>query len=187
MFHFDPPRKNHQLANWCCLFHVDAVVDCDTRLQVRDVEESRTHIVAKAFQLAGALPRRAGGPGFQTQKNEHHDRRDHERDQGESGRPGKSWPSRRIFLHTAQSYRKKVPPPTPDGREGRLFPPEQSWKTSTLVNELTAGGNKFLPQLTRGTIGIAKKMSISGNRRLNLASLCDRTQCGACAFSLGGF
>jgi hypothetical protein len=22
----------------------------------------------------------------------------------------------------------KIPPPTPDGREGRLFPPEQSWK-----------------------------------------------------------
>src|SRR5712671_2769320 len=92
-----------------------------------------------------------------------------------------------IFFIRLRGYRKKVPPPTPDGREGRLFPPEQSWKTLTLVNELTAGGNKFLPQLTRGTIGIAKKMSISGNRRLNLASLCDRTQCGACAFSLGGF
>ena len=38
---------------------------------------------------------------------------------------------------------KKVPPPTPDRREGRLFPPEQSWKTSTLLNELLAGGNKF--------------------------------------------
>ena len=25
-----------------------------------------------------------------------------------------------------RSYPKKLPPPTPDGREGRLFPPEQS-------------------------------------------------------------
>jgi hypothetical protein len=39
---------------------------------------------------------------------------------------------------------KKLPPPTPDGREGRLFPPEQSLKTLTLLNELPAGGNKFL-------------------------------------------
>src|SRR6266478_7071339 len=31
---------------------------------------------------------------------------------------------------------KKVPPPTPDGREGRLFPPEQSSKTLRLLNEL---------------------------------------------------
>ena len=42
---------------------------------------------------------------------------------------------------------KKVPPPTPDGREGRLFPPEQSWKTALLVTELGFGRNKIL----RGT------------------------------------
>ena len=38
---------------------------------------------------------------------------------------------------------KKVPPPTPDRREGRLFPPEQSWKTLTVLNDLLAGSNKF--------------------------------------------
>jgi len=38
---------------------------------------------------------------------------------------------------------KKLPPPTPDRREGRLFPPEQSWKTSRLLNELPADRNKF--------------------------------------------
>jgi hypothetical protein len=43
---------------------------------------------------------------------------------------------------------KKVPPPTPDGREGRLFPPEQSWKTAVLVAELGCGGNKILRELT---------------------------------------
>src|SRR5215212_9757909 len=41
-------------------------------------------------------------------------------------------------------YSKKVPPPTPDRREGRLFPPEQLWKTLRLVNELAAGRNKNL-------------------------------------------
>jgi hypothetical protein len=43
---------------------------------------------------------------------------------------------------------KKVPPPTPDRREGRLFPPEQSLKTSRLLNELLAGGNKFLCEIS---------------------------------------
>jgi hypothetical protein len=57
----------------------------------------------------------------------------------------------------------------------------------TLVNELTASGNKFLPELIRGAVGIAKKMSIFRAHLLNLGSLCVRTQCGACAFSLEGF
>jgi hypothetical protein len=39
---------------------------------------------------------------------------------------------------------KKIPPPTPEGREGRLFPPEQSSKTAQLLNELYASGNKIL-------------------------------------------
>jgi len=43
---------------------------------------------------------------------------------------------------------KKVPPPTPDGREGRLFPPEQSWKTALLVTELGFSRNKILRELT---------------------------------------
>jgi hypothetical protein len=43
----------------------------------------------------------------------------------------------------AEFRRKKLPPPTPDRREGRLFPPEQSWKTLRLLNELPADRNKF--------------------------------------------
>src|SRR5207248_9515888 len=82
---------------------------------------------------------------------------------------------------------KKVPPPTPDGREGRLFPPEQSWKTLTLVNELTVGGNKFLPELIRSGMGIAKEMSSFRAHRLNLSPSCHQTQRGSCAFSLVGF
>jgi hypothetical protein len=45
---------------------------------------------------------------------------------------------------------KKLPPPTPDGREGRLFPPEQSWKTLRLLNELPANGNKFIKKIFAG-------------------------------------
>jgi len=66
--------------------------------------------------------------------------------------------------------RKKVPPPTPDGREGRLFPPEQSWKTSTLVNEVAAGGNKFFREFMRRVAGFAKEMSIFRVHRLDLGA-----------------
>jgi hypothetical protein len=34
----------------------------------------------------------------------------------------------------ASNAPKKVPPPTPDGREGRLFPPEQSSKICGASN-----------------------------------------------------
>jgi len=54
---------------------------------------------------------------------------------------------------------KKVPPPTPDGREGRLFPPEQSWKTSVLVIELTGRRNKILRELMRRPAKFAKNLS----------------------------
>jgi hypothetical protein len=40
--------------------------------------------------------------------------------------------------------RRKYRPPRPKGREGRLFPPEQSWKASCPVDELRAARNKIL-------------------------------------------
>jgi len=65
---------------------------------------------------------------------------------------------------------KKVPPPTPDGREGRLFPPEQSWKTALLVTELGFSRNKILreltPPLARLQSGKAKKRRGLGCRVL---------------------
>jgi hypothetical protein len=40
--------------------------------------------------------------------------------------------------------RRRYRPPRPKGREGRLFPPEQSWKTSRPVDELGVPRNKIL-------------------------------------------
>jgi hypothetical protein len=60
-----------------------------------------------------------------------------------------------LFLRHSFFVIKKVPPPTPDRREGRLFPPEQSWKTSTLLNEVLAGGNKILHEVFRRAAGVA--------------------------------
>src|ERR671931_241588 len=56
-----------------------------------------------------------------------------------------------------QRRSKKVPPPTPEGREGRLFPPEHSWKTGFVVTELTDDGNKILyrPQVQRRIVSCA--------------------------------
>jgi len=54
---------------------------------------------------------------------------------------------------------KKVPPPTPDGREGRLFPPEQSSKTLVLVIELTGRRNRILRELLQRIISLARNLS----------------------------
>src|SRR2546423_12876157 len=51
---------------------------------------------------------------------------------------------------------KKVPPPTSDGREGRLFPPEHSSKTGLLVTELRGGGNKILVNFGEANNSIAQ-------------------------------
>ena len=73
---------------------------------------------------------------------------------------------------------KKVPPPTPDGREGRLFPPEHSWKTALLVIELTCRRNKILHDLCDAEqslqrscrfFALAAKRQEGMNRNLKLA------------------
>jgi hypothetical protein len=46
------------------------IVDGDSRLQMRDVDESRTQIVAETFQIFRPLTDCARGPTFQPPKNE---------------------------------------------------------------------------------------------------------------------
>src|SRR5438132_2860356 len=58
-----------------------------------------------------------------------------------------------FVLRHSDFVSKKVPPPTPDGREGRLFPPEQSSKTLRLLNELQAGRNNFFIKKFRAIAG----------------------------------
>jgi len=47
---------------------------------------------------------------------------------------------------------KKLPPPTPDKCEGRLFPPEQSWKSSTVLNQQSAVVQAIQPRPKRVTL-----------------------------------
>jgi hypothetical protein len=83
---------------------------------------------------------------------------------------------------------KKVPPPTPDGREGRLFPPEQSWKTALQVIELTGRRNKILNELMQHGAGLAKKLNIFRARRVCRSAIGrDEMQRKACVNWLRAF
>jgi hypothetical protein len=54
---------------------------------------------------------------------------------------------------------KKIPPPTSEGREGRLFPPEQSSKTAQLVTEFCGRCNKILHELGDVSRGLHRLIS----------------------------
>ncbi len=69
VFHFDSSRDNCQFSYWSGLLHVNPVIDADTRLQVRNVDESGAQILAQALKPSGALLRSARRPGFQAEKD----------------------------------------------------------------------------------------------------------------------
>jgi hypothetical protein len=62
------------------------------------------------------------------------------------------------FIHP-----KKIPPPTSEGREGRLFPPEQSSKTVELLTELLTARNKILQELMKLAYSLPKLSSETGH------------------------
>src|SRR4029077_12329027 len=111
-----------------------------------DLDESRTQIFSETFQIFSSLTDRAPGPCFQTPKDEDGRAGENQHDQRQRSGPGdfcrRQNCALRVQLPARESFRswtfsfspKKVPPPTPDGREGRLFPPEQSskiWSATT--------------------------------------------------------
>ena len=80
MFDLEASRQDDQLAHWRGLFHIDAVVDSDPRLQVRDVDESSAQILADPLEFESALPRCACRPGLDAQKDDDDCDRENERD-----------------------------------------------------------------------------------------------------------
>jgi hypothetical protein len=70
VFDFDAAGQDDQLAYRRRLFHVNAVIDRDPWLQMRDVDERSAQIFAEALQLSRALPRCARRPTLQTQEDD---------------------------------------------------------------------------------------------------------------------
>jgi hypothetical protein len=70
VFDFDATGQDDQLAYRRRLFHVNAVIDRDPWLQMRDVDERSAQIFAKLLQLSRALPRCARWPTLQTQEDD---------------------------------------------------------------------------------------------------------------------
>jgi hypothetical protein len=119
-----------------------------------DVNKRRAEVFAEFLERSIGLPRRARWPTFETQKNETDCGCNGESNNRERDWPREAvWfcgvqhytfdpAALGVFFSGAieQEHdheeeqeeirmtfcRKKLPPPTPDRREGRLFPPEQS-------------------------------------------------------------
>ena len=149
VFDFDATGQDDQLGYRRRLFHVHAVIDRDPWLQMRDVDERSAQIFAKPFEFSRALPRCAIRPTLQTQEDD-----ENRRCNDQCHKRQRDWPpdamrgsgfrywtfgvkhfvfrrNRARADHEQEEsgerfYPKKLPPPTPDRREGRLFPPEQS-------------------------------------------------------------
>jgi Leu/Phe-tRNA-protein transferase len=70
MFDFDATGQHDQLAYRRRLFQVNAVIDRDPWLQMRDVDERSAQIFAEPLQVSRALPRCARRPTLQTQEDD---------------------------------------------------------------------------------------------------------------------
>ena len=146
VFDLDATRQHSQFSDSGRLFEVNPIVHRYPRLEVCEFNESVPGLATKLFQFRHALVKCPSRPGFQPVKNEGSEEREKKENESSGDRPFQ--PPRPFFrremvllrLHQA----KKVPPPTPEGHEGRLFPPEQSFKSEFGISDLTCGRKKIL-------------------------------------------
>ena len=89
VFDFHLPREDRELGHGRRFLEINAAVDRDAWLQVRDFHESVPDIAPDAFQLRGALSGRAGGPALQPKKDDRDHRRADQENQRQRERPGK--------------------------------------------------------------------------------------------------
>lgn len=99
MFHFDAARKNGQFARRGGLLEINAIVDRDARLQMRDVDENSPQIFAEPLQFSGALVRAPGRPSLEPDENENHGGGNYQYRQAQRYRPGNP-PRRRLLIWT---------------------------------------------------------------------------------------
>ena len=120
VFDFSLAHDRGQLRHLRCLFEVNAVLDGDLRLKVGHVDKRRPQIAHSSRR-----------PVFDAQKDQRDESGSDQRHKNECERP-RGAPRSRLggcVIHKAL-FPKKIPPPMPDGHEGRLFPPEHFLKLS---------------------------------------------------------
>ena len=132
------------------LLEIDAIADRYARLQLRQFHEGVARFAPEPFEFGAGSFGVARGPGFEAPKNKTAEKRGEQEEQQKNERPGKSSSAAGGFVgHAGSNFdvcflsRKKVPPPAPEGHEGRLFPPEQSSKSADEIRALAGGRNKF--------------------------------------------
>jgi len=146
VFDLDAAHQHSQFGNRGRLFEIDPIVHRYPRLKVGEFNESVPGIATKPFQFRHALAKYPSRPGFQPVKNEGSKERETKENESGSDRPFQPpgpFSSRGIILLRLHQP-KKVPPPTPEGHEGRLFPPEQSFKSEFGISGLTCWRKKIL-------------------------------------------
>jgi len=149
VFDFYATREHDQFAYRRRLLHVNSVINRDPWLQMRNIDERGAQILAQPLQLSRALPRCARRPTLQTQEdnenrccNDQCQKRQRDRPREamrDSGFRHRTFGVDRFCSDAIEQEQdheqeesskrlspKKLPPPTPDRHEGRLFPPEQS-------------------------------------------------------------
>jgi hypothetical protein len=152
VFDLDFARENGQFGDRACLLQINPIVHRYPRLELREFDQCVARLAPNPFQFRYALACRPPWPRFQTVKNEASEERESEDDKARCERPTR--PPRRCLVRRAVRWQlhqpKKVPPPTPEGREGRLFPPEHSFKSEFAISELTLPCKKiFTPWLNK--------------------------------------
>ncbi len=121
------------------LLQINTIVNRDARLQLSQPNEFVTRLTAHAFQGC----RRPTRPRFSAVKKEGPEQRQDENDEGESERTTEPSSGGCGGIFDRRHYPKKVPPPTPEGHEGRLFPPEQSFKSADQIVDLNGRCKKI--------------------------------------------
>jgi hypothetical protein len=101
---------------------VNAFIDRDPRLDLRDLHDRVPHVAAQPLQLIYTRLGRAAWKRSAALEDKNAGRDPGQGDYHQSKRPSEMSPQRRPIVHSPKKYR----PPHPNGREGRLFPPEQS-------------------------------------------------------------
>ncbi|MBA3272343.1 MAG: hypothetical protein H0T11_00525, partial [Chthoniobacterales bacterium] len=87
MIDLDPHRDEHQLSHLRGLLQVDAIVDGNAGLELRDLDKRVAHFTRETLEFGRALLAGPHRPGFKPQKDEGDEERYDDKNQREGERP----------------------------------------------------------------------------------------------------